>query len=170
MSRETGLMWTVELVLAAEQQGLRVSEVPVVLSETHDRAPSRFTLRDARIAVREIVRLALQKDDFAEDEVDTGAPIVGERLSAFVVVGISRRAEVAEARNPTTRMSTPARWCLRLRQRAVIAERFVVEKTLAHATGVNLSPVWVPWAGAQQRVGSPRSHRVTARLRRWPSR
>jgi hypothetical protein len=68
VSRETGLMWTVELVLAAEQQGIDVWEVPVRLSEAHDSKPSRFRLRDARIAVREITSLAVRKDDYSDRE------------------------------------------------------------------------------------------------------
>lgn len=66
VSRETGLMWTVELVLAAEQQGVDVWEVPVRLSEAHDTKPSRFRLRDARIAVREIASLAVRRDDYSD--------------------------------------------------------------------------------------------------------
>lgn len=65
VSRETGLMWTVELVLAAEQQGIDVWEVPVSLSDAHDTRASRFRVRDARIAVREISNLAIRKDDYS---------------------------------------------------------------------------------------------------------
>lgn len=65
VSRETGLMWTVELVLAAEQQGIDVWEVPVRLSDAHDTRASRFRVRDARIAVREIASLAIRKDDYS---------------------------------------------------------------------------------------------------------
>lgn len=68
VSRESGLMWTVELVLAAEQQGVDVWEVPVTLSESHDTRASRFRLRDARIAVGEIVSLAVRKDDYSGQE------------------------------------------------------------------------------------------------------
>jgi glycosyltransferase involved in cell wall biosynthesis len=68
VSRESGLMWTVELVLAAEQQGVDVYEVPVTLSESHDTRASRFRLRDARIAVREIMSLAVRKDDYSGQE------------------------------------------------------------------------------------------------------
>ena len=66
VSRESGLMWTVEMVLAAEQQGLDVWEVPVTLSEAHDSVASRFRLRDARIAVREISSLAVRRDDYSD--------------------------------------------------------------------------------------------------------
>ena len=68
VSRETGLMWTVELVLAAEQQGIDVWEVPVRLSDAHDTRASRFRVRDARIAVREITSLAIRKDDYSGQE------------------------------------------------------------------------------------------------------
>ncbi len=68
VSRESGLMWTVEMVLAAEEQGLDVWEVPVALSEAHDTRASRFRLRDARIAVREISSLAVRRDDYSGQE------------------------------------------------------------------------------------------------------
>lgn len=68
VSRERGLMWTVELVLAAEQQGIDVWEVPVDLDESHDSVDSRFRLSDARIAVREIASLAVRKDDYTGQE------------------------------------------------------------------------------------------------------
>ena len=68
VSRESGLMWTVEMVLAAEQQGLDVWEVPVTLSDAHDTRASRFRWRDARIAVREISSLAVRRDDYAGQE------------------------------------------------------------------------------------------------------
>ena len=61
-------MWTVELVLAAEQQGIDVWEVPVRLSDAHDTRASRFRVRDARIAVREITSLAIRKDDYSGQE------------------------------------------------------------------------------------------------------
>ena len=65
VSRESGLMWTVELVLAAEQQAIEVWEVPVTLRQSHDTVASRFKLRDATIAVREIASLAVRKDDYS---------------------------------------------------------------------------------------------------------
>jgi hypothetical protein len=68
VSRETGLMWTVELVLAAEQQGLDVHEVAVQLEDSHDSVGSRFRLRDAWLAVREISQLAVRKDDYTGQE------------------------------------------------------------------------------------------------------
>jgi hypothetical protein len=65
VSRETGLIWTVELVLAAEQQGIEVWEVPVQLDDAHDTRASRFRPRDAYIAVLEIWHLAVRKDDYS---------------------------------------------------------------------------------------------------------
>jgi hypothetical protein len=66
-SREPGLMWTTELVLAAEQQGLPVVEVPVRLQKSHEKVTSRFTPRDALVGLRGLLRLALQKDDYVQD-------------------------------------------------------------------------------------------------------
>jgi hypothetical protein len=76
VSRETGLMWTVELVLAAEQQGLDVYEVPVTLVPRHDEASSRFRLRDALVAVREIANLAAYKDDYRAADVATPGRVI----------------------------------------------------------------------------------------------
>lgn len=66
-SRETGLMWTTELVLAAEQQGIRVAEVPVSLSDAHETGSSRFRLSDAWHSVVGFVRLAVYKDDYVNE-------------------------------------------------------------------------------------------------------
>jgi len=68
LSRETGLMWTVELVLAAEQQGIEVWEVPVVLAAEHEQVTSRFRPADALNGVAGLLRLAQQKDDYARDD------------------------------------------------------------------------------------------------------
>ncbi|WP_020074806.1 glycosyltransferase [Cryocola sp. 340MFSha3.1] len=67
VSRESGLMWTTELVLAAEQQGLRVVEVPVVLSESHETGSSRFRFGDAWRSVVGFTRLAVYKDDYSDE-------------------------------------------------------------------------------------------------------
>ncbi|WP_203749074.1 glycosyltransferase [Cellulomonas chitinilytica] len=67
-SREPGLMWTTELVMAAEIQGIPVTEVPVSLTESHDTVTSRFSFGDAVRGLRGIVRLALQKDDYLQDD------------------------------------------------------------------------------------------------------
>lgn len=81
-SRETGLMWTTELVLAAEQQAVGVTEVPVTLSGRHEKGTSRFRLSDAWQSVVGFTRLAIYKDDYcnedwtrstrAEDSADDG--------------------------------------------------------------------------------------------------
>lgn len=68
LSRETGLMWTTELVLAAEQQSLDVREVPVSLSTTHESGPSRFRLADAWQSFVGFTRLAVYKDDYVNEE------------------------------------------------------------------------------------------------------
>lgn len=73
LSRETGLMWTVELVLAAEQQGIDVWEVPVVLAAEHEQVTSRFRLKDAVNGVGGLLHLAQQKDDYARDRWTTGS-------------------------------------------------------------------------------------------------
>ncbi|WP_179085347.1 glycosyltransferase [Microbacterium sp. RU33B] len=67
LSREMGLMWTTELVLAAEQQGIRVEEVPVSLSDAHETGSSRFRLADAWASVVGFTRLAVYKDDYANE-------------------------------------------------------------------------------------------------------
>jgi len=73
VSRETGLMWTTELVLAAEQQAVVVREVPVTLAETHESGSSRFRLADAWASVVGFTRLAVYKDDYV-NEVWTRTP------------------------------------------------------------------------------------------------
>lgn len=67
-SRETGLMWTTELVLAAEQQGIRVREVPVTLSTGHSKGASRFRFGDAWQSVVGFTRLAVYKDDYCNED------------------------------------------------------------------------------------------------------
>jgi glycosyltransferase involved in cell wall biosynthesis len=67
LSRETGLMWTTELVLAAEQQGVSVREVPVSLSDAHETGSSRFRFSDAWQSVIGFTRLAIYKDDYANE-------------------------------------------------------------------------------------------------------
>lgn len=67
-SRETGLMWTTELVLAAEQQGIRVQEVPVTLSVGHEKGASRFRFSDAWQSVVGFTRLAIYKDDYCNED------------------------------------------------------------------------------------------------------
>ncbi|OCI30659.1 N-glycosyltransferase [Oerskovia enterophila] len=67
LSHESGLMWTTELVLAAEQQGITVVEVPVVLSRTHEAGSSRFRAGDAVRSFIGFVRLAIYKDDYVDE-------------------------------------------------------------------------------------------------------
>lgn len=67
LSREMGLMWTTELVLAAEQQGIAVREVPVSLSDAHETGSSRFRFADAWQSVVGFIRLAVYKDDYANE-------------------------------------------------------------------------------------------------------
>lgn len=67
LSRETGLMWTTELVLAAEQQKVTVREVPVSLSDAHETGSSRFRFADAWQSVVGFTRLAIYKDDYANE-------------------------------------------------------------------------------------------------------
>lgn len=68
LSRETGLMWTTELVLAAEQQGISVAEVPVSLHDQHESGSSRFRFSDAWQSVVGFTRLAIYKDDYCNEE------------------------------------------------------------------------------------------------------
>lgn len=82
LSHESGLMWTTELVLAAEQQGISVVEVPVVLSSDHESGSSRFRVGDAVRSFIGFVRLAIYKDDYV-DEVWTARPdLAGARRAA----------------------------------------------------------------------------------------
>lgn len=67
-SRESGLMWTTELVLAAEQQGIRVKEVPVTLSGGHETGASRFRFSDAWQSIVGFTRLAIYKDDYCNED------------------------------------------------------------------------------------------------------
>lgn len=67
-SRETGFMWTSEMVLAAEQQGVPIWEVPVSLRQGHDAVASRFRPSDAARGLRCLLRLGLQKDDYLQDD------------------------------------------------------------------------------------------------------
>lgn len=100
-SRETGLMWTTELVLAAEQQGIGIVEVPVALDDRHERVTSRFTPRDALVGLRGLLRLALQKDDYMQDDwvrVDRPGPMVAAQRPSLPAEAV----EPAPARPPVT--------------------------------------------------------------------
>lgn len=84
VSREAGLMWTVELVLAAEQQGFDVYEIPVTLSPSHDGVGSRFRVHDAVVGVQEIWQLALRKDDYAATESTTPGRALARRARSSI--------------------------------------------------------------------------------------
>jgi len=77
LSRETGLLWTTELVLAAEQQGIDVVEVPVTLEPEHATVSSRFRIRDGLQSVIGFARLAVYKDDYQDEEWRIGHVITG---------------------------------------------------------------------------------------------
>lgn len=66
-SHESGSLWTTELVLAAEQQGVAVVEVPVVLSRGRKADSSRFRITDAVRTFVGVVRLATYKDEYADE-------------------------------------------------------------------------------------------------------
>ena len=68
LSRESGLMWTTELVLAAEQQMIEVREVPVALSNRHETGASRFRVSDAWQSFVGFTRLAVYKDDYCNED------------------------------------------------------------------------------------------------------
>ncbi|KJL21527.1 glycosyltransferase [Microbacterium azadirachtae] len=68
VSRESGLMWTTELVLAAEQQRNIVAEVPVALAPRHETGASRFRLGDAWRSFVGFTRLAVYKDDYCNED------------------------------------------------------------------------------------------------------
>jgi hypothetical protein len=81
-SREGGLMWTTELVLAAEQQGLEVAEVPVVLGSEHEKGSSRFKFADAWRSVIGFTRLAVYKDDYVNEDWMRATPPISDPSSA----------------------------------------------------------------------------------------
>ena len=65
VSRESGETWTAELVLAAEQQGIEVWEVPVADRGGDDARRGGGRLRDRFVALKELVGLAVRRDDYA---------------------------------------------------------------------------------------------------------
>lgn len=73
LSHETGLMWTTELVMAAEQQGYTVVEVPVELEASHAQVQSRFGLQDATKAIGSFLKLAMYKDEYSKETWETAA-------------------------------------------------------------------------------------------------
>jgi hypothetical protein len=91
VSRETGLIWTVELVLAAEEQGIEVWELPVVLDEAHDDRASRFRPRDACIAVLELMSLAARRDDYTGQEWITPGAVMSKVSEETTTAGSRSR-------------------------------------------------------------------------------
>lgn len=79
-SAESGLLWTTELVLAAESQDLDVVEVPVTLTENHNDGLSRFSRADALSTVVEMIKLSGSKDFYAAQA--WGAPTGPEGVAA----------------------------------------------------------------------------------------
>lgn len=71
LSHETGLMWSTEMVLAAEQQGIDVIEVPVELAGNHSQVKSRFDVIDAIKALKSFVKLSLLKDEYSSESWST---------------------------------------------------------------------------------------------------
>jgi hypothetical protein len=64
VSREDGPAWTTELVLAAQQQGVEVSEVPVTARRATAARGGRRSWRDRVVAVKDVVGLAARRDDY----------------------------------------------------------------------------------------------------------
>ena len=64
-SRETGYLWTTELVVAAEECGLEPKTIPVVLSEDHSTHASRVRARDAVAMGFGLLRLRHRRDRYA---------------------------------------------------------------------------------------------------------
>lgn len=72
LSRETGLMWTTEMVFAAEQQGLEIAEVPVRLVDSHASVESRFNLKDGLRSLSSFVKFATYKDEYSVENWKSG--------------------------------------------------------------------------------------------------
>jgi hypothetical protein len=81
LSHESGPLWTTELVLAAEQQGITVVELPVVLSRGRESGSSRFSVATAVRSFFGVVRLAMLKDDYADETWPRSAEPQVEGLS-----------------------------------------------------------------------------------------
>jgi hypothetical protein len=64
VSREDGPAWTTELVLAAQQQGVEVWEVPVTARRATAARGGRRSWRDRVVAVKDVVGLAARRDDY----------------------------------------------------------------------------------------------------------
>ena len=72
LSRETGLMWTTEMVFAAEQQGLEIAEVPVRLEDSHASVESRFSFKDGIRSLSSFVKFATYKDEYLVENWKSG--------------------------------------------------------------------------------------------------
>jgi hypothetical protein len=72
LSRETGLMWTTEMVFAAEQQGLEIAEVPVRLVDSHASVQSRFSFRDGLRSLSSFVKFATYRDEYSVENWKSG--------------------------------------------------------------------------------------------------
>jgi hypothetical protein len=81
LSHEKGLMWTTELVMAAEQQGKIVTEVPVTLSHSHSLVKSRFGLSDAFGAIASFARLAMYKEEYSQANWEDAQSIGSKKQS-----------------------------------------------------------------------------------------
>jgi len=65
LSRENGLMWTTEMVFAAEQQRFEIAEVPVRLSTHHSTVESRFRLKDGIYSLSSFLKFATYRDEYS---------------------------------------------------------------------------------------------------------
>jgi hypothetical protein len=64
VSREEGAAWTTELILAAQQQGVEVWEVPAPLRRSTAARGGRGRWRDRVVAVKDVIGLAVRRDDY----------------------------------------------------------------------------------------------------------
>jgi hypothetical protein len=65
VSREQGPAWTTELVLAAQQQGVEVWEVPVPARRSTAKRGGTGRWRDRVGALRDVIGLAVRRDDYS---------------------------------------------------------------------------------------------------------
>lgn len=79
VSREDGPLWTAELVLAAEEQGVQVEEVPVPPSGAVDAGAGDRTWRDRAVAAAGLLRLAVRRDDYSGHEWRGTGPVTSPR-------------------------------------------------------------------------------------------
>jgi hypothetical protein len=74
-AHEIGLLWTTELVAAAQAQQLSVREVPVILIDSHAGVVSRFSLRSAFGPAIGLLRLAGRRPSLARQRWPLGTPV-----------------------------------------------------------------------------------------------